>query len=90
MKENALKEMRARLRRYKLEEKWRNELTNSMSIEYQLQWIAKKAGVKKPDFLHGIAINFDDYTPKQRKTLYDMLKSIEEHLPQPQIPWSVL
>jgi hypothetical protein len=90
MKENRLKELRARLRQYKLQEKWREESTSSISIEYQLRWLAKRAGVRRPDFLHGVAECFDEYTSKQRKTLYDILKSIEEHLPQPPISWMIL
>jgi hypothetical protein len=90
MKKNALSELRARLQQYKLQEKWREEPTSSISIEYQLRWLAKQAGARKPDFLHGVANCFDDYTPEQRKTLYNMLKNIQEYLPEPPIPWSIL
>jgi len=87
MRDDAVEQWRERLKRLQLEERWRDEPPSSISIEYQLQWLATRAGVRNSDFLHGLAGCFDDYKPEQRKKLYGILKSIEEHLPRPRIQW---
>src|SRR5215472_1818713 len=75
---------------YQSEEQWYQEGATSLSIEYQLRWLARWAGTKNSDFLHGIAACFDDSTPTQRSKLYRVLMTIEECSPRSQKPidWS--
>jgi hypothetical protein len=87
MRDDVIQQWKERLRHYQLEEKWRDEIPSSLSIEYKLQWLALRAGVRNSDFLHGLAACFDDYTPGHRKKLWRILKSIEEHLRPPPIQW---
>jgi hypothetical protein len=90
MKANAIDKHKGRLKELKLQEKWRQEPATSVAIEYQFQWLAERVGLRNPIFLHGIANCFDSYNQKQRDTLYDILKSIEEHLRRSPFQWSVL
>jgi hypothetical protein len=87
MRDDVIEQWKERLRRLQLEERWREEPPTSLSIEYQLRWLGSKAGVRNSNFLHGIAACFDDYTPQQRKKLYEILRSIEERLPRLPIQW---
>jgi hypothetical protein len=87
MRNDVIEQWKERLKRYQLQGKWRDEIPSSLSIEHELQWLASRAGVRKSDFLHGLASCFDDYTPEQLKKLYGILKSIEEHLRPSPIHW---
>jgi hypothetical protein len=88
MRNDVIEQWKECLKRYQLEERWRAEMPDcSLSIERQLQWLASRAGVRNTDFLHGLALCFDDFTPEQCVKLYGILKSIEEHLPRPPIQW---
>jgi hypothetical protein len=90
IKANAICTHKSRLKELKLQEKWRQEPAKSIAIEYQFRWLAERVGLRNPNFLHGIASCFDSYTQKQRDTLYDILKSIEEHRPRAPFQWSIL
>jgi len=89
MRADVIKQLRAGLKKLAYMEARSREPVNSMMIERKFDWLARKAGVRNREIMHGTAICFDSFTPKQRRTLFNLLDAIEENIPQQNcIHWS--
>jgi len=89
MKADVLEQLNARLDQLRIWEQRLREPIDSMMLESKFSHIAKLAGAKTPRLLHGTAICFDSFTPAQRKTIFELLNSIEEDIPcRVEIDWS--
>jgi len=88
MKVDVIEQWRDRLRQLQKEEERQAGPVSSINIEYQLRWLATRAGARNPNLLHGAALCFDSYTPEQRRKLYGLLKYIEDDFPRFRIHWT--
>ncbi|MGA9210662.1 MAG: hypothetical protein WB347_22925 [Terriglobales bacterium] len=89
MQADVIEQLGKRLKELRTKERILNEPVDSIAIEYQLQRLAEKAGVRNAcDITHGLAIVFDEFGPQHRKTLYQVLNSIEENIRWRGVHWS--
>lgn len=89
MKADVLQQLNARLEQMRIRELRFREPIGSVMHERQLDHLAELAGAKTPRLMHRTAICFDSFTPAQRKTLFELLNSIEEDIPcRIEIDWS--
>jgi hypothetical protein len=82
LREGYAKELQARLDALKQWELSRDEPADGISIEYQLNWIARYSGAKTQNLFHGIA-NYLDWKlgPKERIVVRELLRKIEKDRP---------
>lgn len=87
-KRGAAKEVRRRLDFLKYREESLQEPVTGIDIEYFLQYIADRCGVRNKNLFHGIAGTIDfSFDMEQKKIIYELLNRIEEDIPWRAIDW---
>ena len=88
MKTDWLQQFQSRLEELRLSERSRKEPVSSVALELLLKRLASKVGIKNRSIVHGVAPDFDDFGPKRRKVLYQILANILTSTRWPGINWT--
>src|SRR5262249_46851729 len=88
VKRGAAEEVRRRLDFLKYREESLQESVTGIDVEYFLQYIADRCGVRDKNLFHGIAGTIDySFDMEQKKVIYELLNKIEEDIPWRAIDW---
>lgn len=89
LKCGAAEEIRRRLDFLKYREQSLQEPIDGLDVEYSLQRIADRCGVRTESLFHGIATYINDsFDMEQKKIIYELLNKIEEDISWKAIEWS--
>jgi hypothetical protein len=73
METDWIEQLRSRLDELRLSEQSRKEPASSVALELVLKRLASELGIRDKSIVHGVAPVFDDFGPKRRKVLYEIL-----------------